>query len=274
MNVEETALKFGIPISKVIGILSENNIYKYTSDILTLDDIRFVEKQLLIEKKELKENSIEYVFEKSISSEEIFGLSVDFSEIGLDNFLDEGLLQDIPIFGTMARAVKIGKNVGDKIFAKKVYKFFFELKNVSQKDREDFIKKINNDSKYETRVGEQMISILNRLDDYTKASMMGRLLKSCLEGKIDYDTFLRLTFFLSKLFSPDIDLLKKMTLGQNLSQVQYESLLNTGLIKSDIIDKRVGPVSQFSGRAKTKTALGYQINEFGRLLVRYALPER
>ncbi len=70
-----------------------------------------------------------------------FGFVGDIGEIVIDAALDDGILKEIPILGTIVGVVKCIKNTYDAFFAKKLIAFLIPIKDVSPKVRAKAIRK-------------------------------------------------------------------------------------------------------------------------------------
>ena len=125
-----------------------------------------------------------------IKEEEIQKISADLIETVIDSTMSEGILKEIPILSTIMGGYNAFTSMQDKMFLKKMLTFLHELKSVSQDRRIKQIIKIEDDTKYRTKVGEKLLFIISRCDDLDKASMVGILFKCYLEEKVDYSDFL------------------------------------------------------------------------------------
>ncbi len=64
---------------------------------------------------------------ESIEAKTLGDLTVEYAELGLDGILDDGIIKDIPILRTAVGLAKIGLNVRDRIYAKKIYGFLAQV---------------------------------------------------------------------------------------------------------------------------------------------------
>lgn len=117
-------------------------------------------------------------------------ISKELIEIGIDSFLEEGILKDIPIAGTVHSLLKASRTITDKLFAKKIIFFLNSLDEVSAKDREEMINEINQSEDYKIQVGKKILFILDRADDHEKAAWVGTLFNAFLHREISYKEFL------------------------------------------------------------------------------------
>lgn len=125
-----------------------------------------------------------------IKEKEIQKISIEIVETIIDSKLPESVFKEIPFLSTIFGSYNALKSIQDKLFIKKLLTFLNELKSVSQEQRINQIIKIEDDTKYKTKVGEKLLFIISKCDDLDKSSMIGNLFKCYLEEKISYDEFL------------------------------------------------------------------------------------
>lgn len=125
-----------------------------------------------------------------IKDKEIQKISTDIVESIIDSKLPESVFKEIPFLSTIFGTYNAVTSIQDKLFIKKLLTFLYELKSVSQDQRINQIIKIEDDSKYKTKVGEKLLFIISKCDDLDKSSMIGSLFKYYLDDKITYDDFL------------------------------------------------------------------------------------
>ena len=65
-------------------------------------------------------------FEKSLfmESKDVIG---DYIELGIDSFVKDGILKDVPIVNTIVSVLKIGKNIHDRNLLKQTLTFINEF---------------------------------------------------------------------------------------------------------------------------------------------------
>lgn len=125
-----------------------------------------------------------------IKEKEIQKISTDIVESIIDTKLPESVFKEIPFLSTIFGTYNAVTSIQDKLFIKKLLTFLYELKSVSQDQRISQIIKIEDDTKYKTKVGEKLLFIISKCDDLDKSSMIGTLFKFYLKEKITYDEFL------------------------------------------------------------------------------------
>jgi hypothetical protein len=97
------------------------------------------------------------------------------AEVILDSFLKDGPLKEVPLFGSFLSMWKAGAGLKEYFFLQKLIKFLDKTKEVPMEKRQKMIDSINRDPRTETKVCMQIMMLLDRADDFKKASIIGRL---------------------------------------------------------------------------------------------------
>jgi hypothetical protein len=194
-------------------------------------------------------------FVDSIAKNELKDISSDMSEALLDTYLSDGFFKEMPFIGTAFKTFSVFQKTQEYFFAKKIYKFLFELKNIEEKEREDFKAKIDKDNNAQ-KMGEKVLLLLNQSDDIDKATIIGRLFKAYIEKRFDFETFQRATAAINKVFIGDI----RHILSYNIDSVHRESLVNAGFLTLDGVHE-----INHGGNGKLK----YTVSQIGNIVQRY-----
>jgi hypothetical protein len=141
---------------------------------------------------------------KSIESKELSSLTSDYTELGLDSILDDGIVKDIPVLRTLVSIAKLTKNVRDRLYLKKMSRFLVQLAGTTQEQREEFIRKYCCNKK---RFEETILLILEQADRISKATLIGKIFKACILGKIRYEDALLLSDMVNRCFWSDLETL-------------------------------------------------------------------
>ncbi len=184
----------------------------------------------------MKNNDIRKAIEDSIKTDELSSLTHEIGEIVLDSIFEEGALKDIPVFSTITAFVKTGINIREKIFVKKILKFLFELRDVSIKDRTEFLYKIDNDPQFESKVGESIMMIIEKSDSLQKTKLLGKLFSTCILEQITYNQFLKLSSIINRAYVPTLFKLVELENGSDVGDEIYEELFNLNLVTLKIVD--------------------------------------
>lgn len=210
---------------------------------------------------------------KSVKSKAINELTPELLEMSLDLVIESEVLKDIPVFGIGFKSYSLYKNITESFFTKKLLKFLFELKDIPQANREKFIVEL--ESKNETnKAGEKLLITLNRLNDVDKATIIGKLLKQTILGKITFDNFKRLTHIIHNTYLEDMELLKDNEYLRNINDDIKSNLYQVGLLNQSIKDNREQEEYKFkqSGRREIIPAsFEYELNSYGKILIENGL---
>ncbi|MDP3311969.1 hypothetical protein [Lutibacter sp.] len=214
-----------------------------------------------------KKNQID-IF-KSVKSKALNELTPEILETGFDLLIESEVLKDIPIFGIGFKSFSLYNKITESFFTKKLLRFLFELKDIPQSKREEFITEL--ESKNETKkAGEKLLITLNRLNNDDKASIIGKLLKKTILGKITFNDFKRLTHIIDNTYLEDLELLKDNEYLRNINDDIKTNLHQIGLLNQSIKDNREHEEYKFkqTGRREIIPAtFEYKLNSYGRILI-------
>ncbi|MCK0157115.1 hypothetical protein MWU65_08000 [Cellulophaga sp. F20128] len=208
---------------------------------------------------------------KSVKSEALTELTPELLETGLDLITESDLLKDIPVFGIGFKGYSLYKKITESFFTKKLLKFLIELNEIPLSDRENFINEL--ESKNETnKAGEKLLITLNRLNDDEKATIIGKLLKKTIIGKLEYKDFNRLTHIIDNAYIEDLKLLENNYHLAYISDDVKSNLHQIGLIKQSISDVKRQRQSQIrvgGNGDDVQPKLIYKINDIGSKLIEF-----
>ena len=201
-------------------------------------------------------NELEVSLSDTLKTSDLQDVTKELLESGIDSFLKDGLLKDIPIVNSVVGFFKLGASVNDAIFLKKLLRFLVEINSTSIDDRKNIIAKIEQDEAYGKKVGESILMVLDRVDDLIKASIIGKLFKAVVEQRINNDTFQRLCYSVDRVYIKDIDELRKSKKSQPISYEIKNALFICGLMKrTSFGDLMISGDNEF------------EINELGKTLI-------
>jgi hypothetical protein len=131
-------------------------------------------------------------------------ITADVSEFALDAELGEGILEKIPVFGLLVKGYGVVTTIRDRLFLKKVAQFLLGGSEVIEDEKGQFREKLDSDPSFCRKVGETLVLLLDRQEDFDKAFILGKVFRGCLKDIIEYDTFLRLAAAIDKAFIGDL----------------------------------------------------------------------
>jgi len=172
-------------------------------------------------------NNLIHLIETSGGSEIVSSIS----ELGLDKILNEGRIKDIPILSTIVSLYKFGLGVKVYLFIKKLYRFLFNIQDISEKERKDFAKRLDADKNLRRKVGKHLLLILDKLDDIEKSDLIARAFKGFIRGEYDLATFQRLSMAVERCLLADFMWIKNKDTFKKLEPHIAMPLTSVGIIE-------------------------------------------
>jgi hypothetical protein len=106
------------------------------------------------------------------------------TEVSLDTALTDGLLRDLPIFGTVLALGKTGLAIRDYLFFQKTLRFLHPVSEISSEDRRKFLASLSPDDL--RRASQHAVMHIDRLDSNGKAEWLGRAYAAYMRGRINF----------------------------------------------------------------------------------------
>jgi hypothetical protein len=160
--------------------------------------------------KSLKESFLEELTKES--SDPV----LDIAEIGLDNIFDNKIIDEVPVLKTIAATCKIGLNIRDRYFARKLISFInnFRADRLSNEDYNEF-KTSMEDKKYRDKVTETIIVKIDALDSINKTIILSKLFNAFLNKRINWEEFLEFSNVANYLVKEDYETLELLNQDPN-----------------------------------------------------------
>jgi hypothetical protein len=174
-------------------------------------------------------NKLPDTLTETIKDDNFQGVITDLGETALDAVLDEGVLKEIPLIGSIFGLAKATMSIQDKLFTKKILTFLLQLKNTDPDSRKKQIEKIDSDPEYKTKVGEKLLYIIDKCEDNEKAIYLGQLFQCYIEEKINYEDFLRASKCIELTFLYDLKRFIKDK-WDNMDMEEAGDLVGSGLM--------------------------------------------
>lgn len=144
-------------------------------------------------------------FEQTLKDSDLQNVTVDLAESFSDTLLNDGLLKDIPIIGTIVGLTKTAISLNDRLLIKKLIYFISEINDIDKEKREKLISEIDNSETHKIKVGEKLLYIIDKSDDHLTAKYIAVLFRAFLNEKIDYSQFLRCSTIIQRLLIQDLE---------------------------------------------------------------------
>ena len=181
----------------------------------------------------------------------------DCLELGIDNFIEDGILKDIPIVNSIVSGLKIAKNIYDRNLLKQTLTFIKELNNgtINKEKLIAYRSTIeNNTRKCEEELGRVLL-YLNMFIDEEKSIMLAKLFKAYIGQIINWNEFCEYSEIINRIFLEDLLILKYIKegakyKGKDGDNFRVERLYSLGILgnimfadyeklKENIIEGRV-----------------------------------
>lgn len=168
-------------------------------------------------------------------------LLLEAAEFSIDAVLDEGTIKDIPVVGTVAKLYGAAVGVQGYVFAKKVRKFLVELSSIPKPERDKFTERLERDPKQKERTAEVLVTLLDKLDDLQKASLLARAFSYYVREEYDFSTFQRLGTAVDRCLIADLPFLEKLDRPFGLEGYIGDMLVSAGVATIHTIPTVKGP---------------------------------
>lgn len=165
----------------------------------------------------------------------------DLGEIMIDAALNDGVLKEVPILGTIVGVSKCIKNVYDIRFAKKLVAFLIPIKGVAPEDRAKAIKKWEKDKNYRGKVGDTLLGMIERCDDTVKAAWLSKLFFELVLKENAPRLFMRAEKTLSSLSVMDVQAFLNMPEDyyHHIKEDECEPFIGSGLYLNPQLESSV-----------------------------------
>lgn len=144
--------------------------------------------------------------EVTLRDSDLHAISANMAELLVDSFVEDGLVKDIPVVGTLLNIGKFTGNIRDRLFAKKLLFFLSELSNTTTKQRANILRKLETEKRYRGKVGEKLIYIIDRCEDHIKAQVIARLFAAFINQSLSYSEFLRASSIVDSVYLDDLNI--------------------------------------------------------------------
>ena len=137
-------------------------------------------------------------------------------------------LSGMPILGSLLKIGKIGLNVIDLFFIKKLAKFIEQSDGIGEKKKNNFLCSL--DKKDYEHISSYLLHLLYISEEDEKAKIMGMIYKTRILNEIDNDMMLRLCSIVYKSYLPDLKKLPYYIEKNNEDSIEANNFINLGLI--------------------------------------------
>lgn len=193
-------------------------------------------------------------FDVTYNSEEAYDMVAQIGDIALDAIIDGGVLDGVPVLGTLKGIYKTTQNIQTRRLIKKVYKFIFATKDTTLYERTKFMAEYTEKNK--ENGCEVLLAVIDKLDNINKVDILANLMKAKINDLINIECFIRLCVVIDRIPFSDLNELSKYT----KDYYEYgltDVLLSAGVLSNTVIDAEEGNK--------------YRLNMLGVLLLKHGM---
>lgn len=159
-------------------------------------------------------------------TEVLFSLSDTIITDSIEAIKDSDLLSSIPITREIMGLVKAGFAYRDRRYISKLLSFLAETSKMSQEDKDQYTRKLDEDPKKAHDAGETILDIIDKVTSRQKAIMVGKMVRAYgHEESLTYDLLMRMCEIIERAYLQDLQGLQK---GEGYNASNLESV---GIIK-------------------------------------------
>jgi hypothetical protein len=173
-----------------------------------------------------KGNSLLRVLASQDAIESIAALA----EVPLDRLISDGLVREIPVLSALVAMGRIGLQVRDALFVKKLARFLAPLARIRECDRARMLEALAQDASARRRTGEHLILLIERQADLEKPAILASVFEAYLRGAFDWIRFKELASAIDACFVDDPKLLAQVPAEWGQHYPAATRLMSAGLL--------------------------------------------
>lgn len=168
------------------------------------------------------------------------------------------LLSEIPfVGGLIGAAPELYQGYREMEFFRKLCTVVLEIKDINEQERHRFTKEV--EEKAKDFAGNVLMSMIDRLDNINKGTVLANLIRARVDDKISIENFFRLVSILERIPYTDLEKLIAFNEPYYDNSGVTELLNATGAIDVCVIDNEPDSPNQ------------YELTSLGRMLVQHGL---
>lgn len=202
----------------------------------------------------------------------------DVVEVAFDATLDDGVLKDLPVVGTLIRLVKLGGSIRDVLLGKKIFAFLSEVATLRASERARVVDELAGTTQKKEKVGEIIIDLLDKAGSDEKAGLIGKLFVAVGRRRLKPEDYLRLAAIISQTSLADLVMLAEQGVSQVNNDRRY-ALQASGMLVWEILN----PARSGSGTSlnaigtaiyDTKFELDWALSQDGEAIIDVCFKDR
>ena len=168
-----------------------------------------------------------------------YEIVAEYAEIGIDALLDNEVLKEIPVVGTLSALCKVGYNLHERNLIKQTLAFITEFNSgsISQEKLDEHREKLEaNPQEAEKELG-RVLTILGNQVEQIQSQVLGSFYAAYIKGAISWGKFCELSEANSRMFISDYQILFEAAINDGLKiqsreLYQVDRLISLGLMQN------------------------------------------
>ena len=168
-----------------------------------------------------------------------YEIVAEYAEIGIDALLDNEVLKEIPVVGTLSSLCKIGYNLHERNLIKQTLAFIteFNSNSISQEKLDEHREKLEGNPKEAEKELSRVLIILGKQIDQIQSQVLGSFYAAYIKGAISWEKFCELSEANRRMFISDYQILFEAAINdglkiQNRELYQVDRLISLGLLQN------------------------------------------
>lgn len=195
-------------------------------------------------------------------------LGLELSEVALKQAIDDGILKDIPVVGSIAKLIDIGGSIRDRIYAAKVHKFVTALNEAPEVVKQKFRQHVIENPEETKVLVEKLLTSIAQFTDSAKSEIVANLFLAYLDKRLTQKEFRLAIDTTNNSFLDDLQNFLKGNGFYGFKQRTYNELESDGL--AGLVNTRLIDIDQTSSKELREDGWGddadgikYESSAFG-----------
>jgi hypothetical protein len=167
------------------------------------------------------------------------------AELAVDSVIEDGLLKELPLIGTLVNLFKIGKGVKEVFEVKKLAAFFLNIQDIDEDDKKAFDEKLGK-PEFKEEFYSRLLILLEKLDEVQKAEIIANFFRLYIYNIISKNEFFRFSKIVDRGYLGDllvmhypIQQLKGLgAASQELIDLRYDEIVQENLLSLGLLRKK------------------------------------
>ncbi len=213
---------------------------------------------------------IEQSVAQTIAESDLSDLSVSLIDAGIEAATGS----PIPVVGTLARLYQTAQSVTNRYYMKKVIAYLQEFSDLPAAERKARFDEALPSPAEKERFGEHIVLVLDRLNDMSKAALMGKVTRAFLQGEVTLEETKSLNLLIDAV-DPQL-LVRLKDYPRWFSREEQQSLASSGMVRfsiearfDELKEANIGGLGGDIGTTQivNSVELKYELSRIGRRLI-------